>query len=186
MKNETTSKTTALAPVIKTVVVKAPLDAAFRRFTGEIGTWWPLQTHSVGQGDAQTVAFEERVGGRILESIRGRDACAWGTVTAWDPPRRVAFTWHPGRDPEGAQDVEVTFVAVGAETRVRLVHSGFERLGALAKKARSGYNVGWIPVLARYTGSRGPLVRALDLLTDVAIWFRRRKKRRESDAPTSN
>ena len=43
-------------------------------------------------------------------------------VTAWDPPRRVAFTWHPGQSPETSQDVEVTFFmwTVNAARRLAL------------------------------------------------------------------
>lgn len=90
----------AFTPLVKNVTVKAPPDAAFRRFTAEIGAWWPLGSHSVGGQDAETVTMEGRAGGRIVERIRGGRECVWGTVTAWDPPRRVAFTWHPGRRPE--------------------------------------------------------------------------------------
>jgi uncharacterized protein YndB with AHSA1/START domain len=116
--------------------------------------WWPLQSHSVGEGASETVVMEGRVGGRIVERIRGGRESVWGTVTAWDPPRRVAFTWHPGAEPATAQDVEVRFTAEGDRTRVDLEHRGFERLGALARRARRGYPLGWAYVLGLYAGRR--------------------------------
>jgi hypothetical protein len=45
-----------------------------------------------------------------------------GTVTAWDPGRRLVFV--DDRDTE----VEVSFEAEGGQTRVRLEHRGLERL----------------------------------------------------------
>ena len=44
-------------------------------------------------------------------------------------------------------DIEVTFEAAAGGTRVRLVQSGFEPLGAGAAQARAGYEAGWNEVL---------------------------------------
>jgi hypothetical protein len=70
-------------------------------------------------------------------------AAIWGTVIAWEPARRVAFTWHPGREPESAQEVEVRFVTTEAGTRVELEHRGWERLGETARATRDSYDQGW-------------------------------------------
>jgi len=160
-------------PVQKTVTVRAAPAQAFRRFTAEIGSWWPLRSHSVGQGEAETVVFEGRVGGRIVEKIRGGRECVWGTVTAWEPPLCVAFTWHPGREPESAQDVEVRFTAAGDKTRVELEHRGFERLGREAKRARRGYPIGWAYVLGLYAERRGPFMLLVGGLTAVLMTVNR-------------
>lgn len=157
-------------PVEKSITIAAGPDAAFRRFTTEIATWWPLRTHSVGQADAERWVFEERVGGRIYEVIRGGRESVWGIVTAWEPPRRVAFTWYPDRTPETAQQVEVRFVPQGKRTRVELTHSGWERYGAQARRAHRGYRLGWAYVLRLYAGRRlSPLVLALDAVMWVAL-----------------
>lgn len=166
-------------PVVKRVLVAASPERAFRRFTAELAAWWPLASHSIGQEDALTVAMEPEVGGRIVETIRDREPCVWGTVTAWEPPSRVAFTWHPGKPADSAQEVVVSFAAEGERTRVTLVHSGFERLGADAKKTRGGYDLGWSWVLGVYAGKRGPFMLAMGALTDTVLWFRRRKAARE-------
>ncbi len=145
-------------PVVKTVVVPCAPAKAFRVFTENVGDWWPLATHRVGP-EPVTCAFESRVGGRIFE--RGRDGAEsiWGRVLAWEPPRRVAFTWMVGRDEDTAQTIEVTFAAVDGGTEVRLVHSGWEKLGSLeaAQKMRTSYDQGWATVFerdyARYAAS---------------------------------
>jgi len=171
----------SFTPILKRVVVRASQERAFRRFTTELATWWPLASHSVGQQDAESVVMEERVGGRIVESIRDGRRSVWGTITAWEPPHRVAFTWHPGREPETAQDVEVRFTADGDRTRVELEHRGFERLGAeLGRKARRGYPIGWTHVLGIYAERRGPVMLLLHGLTAVLVARHRRRRRREA------
>ncbi len=167
----------AITPIRKRLTVASDPERAFRRFTTELGTWWPLRSHSVGQAQAEAVTMEERVGGRIVERIRGGREAIWGTVTAWDPPHRIAFTWHPGREPATAQDVEVRFTAAGAATHVELVHSGFERLGRRARTARRGYPIGWAYVLGRYANRRGPFMLLVHGLTALILAVRRRRPR---------
>lgn len=157
-----------LPPVTKTVTVDWPPAAAFRHFTDEIAAWWPLRSHSVGGERAQSVIFEGRVGGRIYETIAGGEESTWGTVTGWDPPRRVAFTWHPGHSPSIAQEIEVRFEPVGTGTRLELTHSGWERLGKLAARARRGYSLGWGYVLQLWAGRKDTLsVKS----TEFLIWL---------------
>lgn len=128
----------------KTVRVKGSVEAAFRLFTDGIGKWWPLATHSVCQNDTVACAVEGRVGGRFFERDRSGKEHIWGTVTAWEPPGRVAFTWHPGRAADTAQAVEVKFSEAGAGmTLVELTHSGWAKLGEKAVTTRESYNKGW-------------------------------------------
>lgn len=160
-----------LPPVVRTVTVPWTVEAAFRRFTTDLATWWPLRTHSVGQAKTDTVVFEARTGGRVIERLKDGTECDWGTVVAWEPPRRVAFTWHPGRAPAEAGDVEVRFEPEGAGTRVTLTHGGWERLGRKARVARRGYHFGWAYVLDIYAGQTSSLtVRAVHAL-GVAVQF---------------
>lgn len=169
----------SLPPVRRSITVPWTPEAAFRRFTDEIATWWPLATHSVAQERAETVRFESRVGGRICERASGGEEHVWGTITAWEPPRRVAFTWHPGRDPETAQTIEVRFAPLGSGTRLELTHAGWEALGEEAKGARRGYALGWAYVLRLWAGrSSSALVVTIDLLTWALGPLLRRRARR--------
>ncbi len=76
----------------------------------------------------------------------------WGSVLVWQPPTRVAFSFHPGRDDKEAQTVEVSFSATPEGTRVILTHGGWEKLSANARQARDSYDQGWQPVFV--TGFR--------------------------------
>ena len=177
VKTQDRPESAVFPPIRKSVIVAAPPGKAFHRFTAEMSSWWPLASHSVGQRDAESVTMEGRPGGRIVERIRGGRECVWGTVTAWEPGRRVAFTWHPGDDPARAQDVEVRFTAQGERTRVDLEHSGFERLGALAKRAHRGYPLGWSYVLGVYAGRRGPFMVFITVMTATMMGLLRAKAR---------
>ena len=142
-----------LAPLVVEVTVPAPPGRAFDYFTRDIARWWPLGTHSVGRHDAASVAFEGRVGGRLVETTRDGTRCTWGSVEAWEPGKRVRFSWHPGRDAATAQWVEVTFVAVPGGTRVRLTHGGWDALDEQAASRRANYVGGWALVFSeRYGG----------------------------------
>lgn len=142
-----------IEPVRRTITVSASREMAFRRFTEEMGSWWPTGTHSVSGERCRKVRFESRVGGRILEVDEDGTEHVWGTVRLWDPPTRVAFSWHPGREPDTAQDVEVTFESEGSGTVVHLVHTGWEALGDAARETRDQYGPGWEGVLGRYAES---------------------------------
>jgi Activator of Hsp90 ATPase homolog 1-like protein len=143
----------SLAPLRKTVVVPLDQSRAFELFTASFGEWWPLATHSVGLHDAARVRFPREAGGSIIETMRDGSTCAWGTVTSWDPPVAVCFTWHPGQPESWAGDIEVRFAADAADaagaTVVTLTHSGWERR-ADGATARLGYDSGWEAVLGAF------------------------------------
>lgn len=154
-----------LLPIHRSIIVPWDQQRAFDRFTRDIAVWWPIKTHSLGRDRAETVVFEGWVGGRIREKIRGGEESIWGTVTAWQPPSQVSFTWHPGKPAETAQQVDLRFVPAAGGTQVQLTHSGWEALGDLARTARRGYPVGWAYVLLLYAGKPDAfLVRFTDLV----------------------
>jgi uncharacterized protein YndB with AHSA1/START domain len=140
----------AVPPLRREVLVEAGRDVAFAVFTEQIGVWWPVGDHSV-HGTGATVAFvEPGLGARIVESKAGADDSVWGTVTRWQPPELVAFTWHPGLTPDTASKVTVTFEETGGKTLVTLEHTGWESFGERAAEARANYASGWTVVLGAY------------------------------------
>jgi Activator of Hsp90 ATPase homolog 1-like protein len=139
-----------IPPIRKEVLVDAGPAAAFDVFTAGIGRWWPVAGHSV-HGAGGTVVF---TGGQIVEESATGQRTVWGTVTRWEPPAAVAFTWHPGQAPERTSHVEVTFAAAGAQTLVTLVHSGWESFADPAA-ARANYDHGWPIVLGCYQEHTG-------------------------------
>jgi uncharacterized protein YndB with AHSA1/START domain len=142
----------------RSVTVRAPLERAFDVFTRQMQTWWPLETHSIRAGrdkrPPEELHLEPRAGGRFYEKT-GDEEHRWGNVLVCEPPHRIVFEWqvNPSRP---ATEVEVTFTALEAGTRVDLVHRGWERL-ADAEEARSGYasDDGWNRVLGRFADAAG-------------------------------
>ena len=130
-------------PVVKEVTVKCPQEEAFRIFTEGMGGWWPADRYSIGQERVVECGMQPRPAGLLYELQDDGRRSVWGTIQVWEPPVRVQFSWHPGREPESAQTVEVTFRTAEQGTRVRLEHRGWERLGEQAQEVRDGYEGGW-------------------------------------------
>ncbi len=141
----------AIAPVMRTITVERSPEDAFRIFTERAAEWWPLRTHSVFEAESAGVVFEPGAGGRILERSMSGEEARWGEILVWEPPHRLAYTWHPGYEPdEPTTEVEIRFTAVGDATRVDLEHRGWEALAERAAATRDAYSTGWGTVLDRY------------------------------------
>ncbi len=145
--NEST-QAAAVQPLVKTVTVGTGLAPTFELFTERIGEWWPLATHSVGGRDAVAVRIGREVGASVVETTADGREHVWGTVTHWEPPVVVAFTWHPGRQAAQATRVAVRFREVADGTEVELTHDGWQGR-ADGQAARHGYDSGWELVLGR-------------------------------------
>jgi len=131
-----------MRPLRRQVIVPAGADDAFRVFTERIGAWWPMTKHSV-YGEGAVAGFRD---GCLVETGPAGDESVWGTVLAWEPPRLLAMTWHPGKDEAVAGRVEVSFEPVtDASTMVTITHTGWETAAS-----RDNYKHGWPAVLAEY------------------------------------
>ncbi len=144
--------------VRRTVMAAVSADRAFGVFTDGLATWWPREYTFAGDA-LETIGIEPRAGGRCFERSADGHIREWGRVLAWDPPRRLVFSWQisPARtlepDPAKASEVEVRFVAVGpAATRIDLEHRGFARHGAGGAGYRAALDAaeGWTYILERY------------------------------------
>ena len=145
------SAQTTAPPILRTVTVAVDAERAFEVFTRRIGDWWPLQSHGCFERDSAGVRFEND---RIVERSTTGEEASWGEVLAWEPPTRIAFTWHPGyAEGEPSTEVEVRFRAQGGTTVVELEHRGWERLGERAREARASYHDGWDIVLGRFASA---------------------------------
>ncbi len=147
--------------VRKSVRVRIPVKDAFAAFVDRMGTWWPPD-HQIGSTPFQAIVVEPRIGGRWFERDAQGNECLWGWVRAWDPPRRVAVSWHLGPDwkfdpnPEKASEVEIRFIEEGpAQTLVELEHSAFERHGEGYEQLRAamGSPGAWEQTLAAFSRS---------------------------------
>jgi uncharacterized protein YndB with AHSA1/START domain len=145
----------AIAPVIKTVHVKAPIAHAFDVFTAGLVRWWP-RTHGIGGKPIAKVMMEPKLGGRWLEIAEDGSETVVATVTGWTPPHRVTFVWQVNAqwkpDASMRSEVDVRFTADGeGATTVELVHHRFETMGADAGASmRKDVDGGWPGLLERF------------------------------------
>jgi uncharacterized protein YndB with AHSA1/START domain len=126
------------------VLVDTPIERAFAVFTDDIGSWWD-PNHHILEGELAEMVFEPRVGGHVYDRGVDGSECRWARVLAYEPPHRVVFSWDISTrwqietDPARASEVEVRFVAEGADrTRVELEHRNLDRHGDGWERMREG------------------------------------------------
>lgn len=149
------SATITIAPVRKSIRVKAGREHAFKVFTQ--WRWWP-KGHSIlkSKSSQVSVTSEPRVGGRWFERGADGSECDWGKVLVWEPPSRIVLTWQlNGRfeiDPNLHTEVEVNFIADGDHTRIELEHRYLERAGDTAEMMRNAIDSpgGWSDLLKSF------------------------------------
>ena len=146
----------------KTITVNTSTACAFKVFTEQHGTWWPLQTHHIGTQPAQTAVIEPWAGGRWFERASDGSECNWGKVLVWEPPFRLMLAWQISPewqyDPKLITEVEVRFIAEGSNrTRVELEHRNLDNFGDKASAIRSAFDSegGWSGLLQRYAAAVG-------------------------------
>jgi uncharacterized protein YndB with AHSA1/START domain len=127
--------------VRKVMTVEAPQATAWRVFTTQMGTWWPLGQYKIGKTNAVDALIEPRVGGRWYERGDDGSTCDWGSVLAWEPLGRLVLSWDITAewqyDPALKTEVEVRFIAESeTRTRVELEHRRLDRYGARREEMR--------------------------------------------------
>jgi uncharacterized protein YndB with AHSA1/START domain len=136
-----------IAPIIRTVQVKAPPARAFELFALRMGDWWP-KGGGVGKAPCVDVIVEPRADGRWFERDADGRETPWGKVLAWDPPGRLLLAWQLTPDwtydPALVTEVELTFAAAeGGGTLVTLEHRHLEQFGARAAEHSEKLRGGW-------------------------------------------
>ncbi len=142
----------------RTMTVPASAEQAFAVFTEGLASWWPAE-YTWSQEVLETIAIEPGAGGRCFERGPHHFECDWGRVLAWEPPRRLVFSWQisPGREPQPnptkASEVELRFTPEGEmATRIAFEHRGFERHGEGGDEYRAALDSppGWSYILECY------------------------------------
>jgi hypothetical protein len=114
--------------VLVSVRVKASPVQAFDVFTREIALWWtPNMLFAFTPRPPGKLAFEPGEGGRFTETQEDGRVFEIGRITTWKPGDRLTFGWRQSTfAPDQHTEVEITFEPVGAETRVTVVHRGWD------------------------------------------------------------
>ncbi len=146
------------APVRKSITVKADVERAFRAFTEGFDTWWP-RSHHIGKSPMKKAIIDPFAGGRCYTQQEDGTDCQWGSVIAWEPPRRLVLAWQIthewGFEPDlsKSSEVEIRFTPEGGgATRVDLEHRHFERMGPGGASMRTSVSSegGWGSLLQMF------------------------------------
>jgi uncharacterized protein YndB with AHSA1/START domain len=148
-----------IAPIVRTVTVKASPQRAFDAFTAHMGQWWPAD-HSIAAQPRETLVMEPQAGGRWFERSADGTETEWGKVLAWDPPGRVLLAWQINSswayDPGLVTEVEMSFADQGdGATLVTLEHRNLERLGENAETMAGQLGNGWPGLLQKFADYAG-------------------------------
>jgi uncharacterized protein YndB with AHSA1/START domain len=145
-------------PVRKSITVNATPEEAFRVFTEDFDSWWP-RSHHIGKSPMTKALIETRAGGRCYTEQEDGTECDWGSILAWDPPRRFVIAWQiTGNwqfepDIGSSSEVEISFTPEsGDRTRIDLEHRFFDRLTSGGAAMRTGVagEGGWGSLLAMF------------------------------------
>jgi uncharacterized protein YndB with AHSA1/START domain len=145
------ARTIKVAPIRKSLTVRADPQKAFDVFTAKMSSWWP-SAYSIGASPFKDVVMEPRTNGRWFERSADGAECAWGKVIAWNPPSQVTLAWQINGqwqyDPALVTEIEVRFTPAGkGETRIDFEHRHLERLGEAAEAVRAQLESGWPTLL---------------------------------------
>jgi uncharacterized protein YndB with AHSA1/START domain len=133
----------------KTVTVDCAVEEAFRVFTSDALSWWPVETHSIA-GTVSEIVFEPHVGGEVYEVAESGEHGHWATVREWEPPHRIVLAWNILNREGDLTEVDVRFSPENEGTRVELEHRGWERVAESGADKRESYETGWDHVLGKY------------------------------------
>jgi uncharacterized protein YndB with AHSA1/START domain len=124
------------APIIRAVEIATTPERLFPLLVQPeaLVRWWP-----------DVAELEPRLGGRVRMTFRGGESVVTGTVTRFEPPRALGFTWIRDESPGVTTQVDFTVVPVAeGRCRVEVVHSGWEA----APELRPMHDAGWAHFLA--------------------------------------
>ena len=117
-----------MSAVLVAIRVPATPEDAFDAFTDDIGLWWrPSALFQLTPRGDGTLSFDGET--RLITTLAGGKVFEIGRVTVWQRGARLAFTWRQATfTPDQITSVEVTFEAVGDETRVTVTHRGWDAI----------------------------------------------------------
>lgn len=121
-----------------TTLIAADPERVWQAWIYEINRWWTAPYYN----DASRVSgleFEPHLGGHFIEKWgEGGSGFLIGHIVEWLPPQRLAYTWSERTWGGIVTLVSLEFQPEDQNTRLSIVHSGFERLPE-GEKLRLGY-----------------------------------------------
>jgi len=122
--------------------------------------------------------IECHVGGRCYSQQEDGTDCPWGSVTAWEPPKRFIFAWQISAvwqfEPDMSQtsEIEVSFTLNPTEPPVSISNTATSNACLKGgEDARNGQLARWLGLYSRTLQAEGGSVKAVWLYRIAAIIF---------------
>lgn len=145
--------------VQRDIEVAISVERAFATFTEQFDRIKPREHNLLTVPITETV-FETHVGGTVYDRGEDGSVCHFARVLVFEPPHRLVISWditphwQIETDPGRTSEVEVRFIALGAErTRVELEHRHLDHHGEGWQGERDGVasDGGWPLYLQRFS-----------------------------------
>jgi hypothetical protein len=135
-------------PLVVEFEVRATPEHALDVWTRRAALWWP-RSHTLS-GQPESIMFEPRPGGRVVERAANGVEFEWGEVLDWGAANPGALPVASVFDRSEATEVELTFTVVPDGTQVRLEHRGWDRLGDVDPPRRTRTGQVWAELTQSY------------------------------------
>ena len=120
-------------PITFDYTLRCSADDAFGAYTERISEWWH-PGYTANADTLQAVTIEPSVGGRVYATHSDMGEHEWGEVTAWEPGRRLTYSFTLAQDPQHPTKVDVAFVPSEAGCTVQFAHSGWSDINRSARQ----------------------------------------------------
>lgn len=138
-----------MAMVSEKISIVADQVTVFNVYTEHMSDWWPWRgkyryTFAPEGVEPDRLIMESGVGGRLYERFEDGTVHQIGSVTVWNPPHEVAYTWEVEEWDEPSI-VTVRFLDEGGRTTVVVEHDNLPDDGTAM-----GYSEGHREILAAF------------------------------------
>lgn len=100
------------------------LEQAFEVYTSATTEWWP-PAYTPNPATLTEVIVEPHVGGRLIMRHSDIGDYVWGSVLAWEPPRRLVHSFWLAQPEDVPSEVSIEFLSDGGDTEYRFEHRGW-------------------------------------------------------------
>jgi uncharacterized protein YndB with AHSA1/START domain len=107
-------------------------ETAFAAFSDGIGAWWD-PAYSANADTFSGAVMENRVGGRIYGVHTDLGEVSWGSIVAWEPGTRLAWSWTLAQNRDHPSLLEVAFEPDPGGSVLRLSHGGWNEDNAASR-----------------------------------------------------
>jgi Activator of Hsp90 ATPase homolog 1-like protein len=134
-----------LDPIVHEYDLRCSAEQAFDVYAYRIAEWWHPD-YTANPETLESVIIEPRVGGRVLATRTVEGDFTWGSVTVWEPARRLVYTSTLAQSSAHPSEINVRFHPHEDGCQVHFEHGGWNH----SNVSDRGKFSDWPLILDRY------------------------------------